>query len=95
MKKIYFDGSADRETITLNNVEDLKKLCNSLDVHTDVEHKVNDLYIIRSMANVGGSQFIANAGSDYNTLKDLSERIEVKGDVTLYYIRLTGQKVDV
>lgn len=95
MRKIFIDGREENTKIVLNDMEDLQQLCRELDVHTDVEHKVNNLYVIRSIANMGGSQFIANAGRDIDLLRKISEKVEQKGDITLYYVRLEGQEVDV
>lgn len=95
MRKIFIDGRSEEVKIKLNTLEDLQQLCRELDVHTDVEHKINNLCVIRSIANMGGSQFIANAGRDIDILRRISEKVEQKGDVTLYYVRLEGQEVDV
>ena len=93
MKRVYFDGSEGSDNIKLDTADDLKKLVSSLDVHGEVEHRVNDLYIVKSMSNMGGSQYLANGIQDVEILKKLSEKVENKGDSTWYYIRLAGQEV--
>ncbi len=93
MKRVYFDGSEGSDNITLSSVEDLKKLVANLDVHGEVEHRVNDLYIVKSMSNMGGSQYLANGIQDVEILKKISEKVENKGDSTWYYVRLAGQEV--
>jgi hypothetical protein len=95
MKRVYFDGSEGSDNIKLNTAEDLKKLVANLDVHGEVEHKVNDLYIVKSMSNMGGSQYLANGIQDVEILKRISEKVENKGDSTWYYIRLAGQEVTI
>lgn len=95
MKRVYFDGSEGSNKITLHEVEDLKSLVHNLDVHGEVEHRVNDLYIVKSMNNMGGSQYMANGIQDVEILKNLSEKIDNKGDSIWYYIRLKGQEVEI
>ncbi len=93
MKKVYFDGSEGQNEIVMDSIENLKKFCNQLDIHTDIEHRVNDLYIVKSMNSIGGSQYLANGIQDTQMLAKMSERVEKKGDATWYYVRLAGQKV--
>lgn len=95
MHKVYFDGSEGKNEIVLDSPESLRKFCLHLDVHTDVEHRVNDLYIVKSMNSVGGSQYLANGIQDSQMLTELAEKVERRGDSVWYYVRLKGQKVAV
>lgn len=95
MKKfdVLEEGEAVGQFITLNTLEDLKKLLGTLDIHAEAELRYQNLYIVKHMRNVGGSQYIANASQNFDLLKHLSEKIEAKEAFVTYYIRLTGQRV--
>ena len=93
MKKVYFDGSEGNNKIVLDSIQALKDFLLKLDIHTDVEHRVNDMYIVKSMHNMGGSQYLANGIQDTQMLTKISEKVENKDGHTWYYIRLAGQEV--
>lgn len=79
----------------LNTPEDLKELLKNLDVHAEAEHRFENLYIVKHMKNIGGSQYIANASLHFGILNKLSERIEAKESYVNYFIRLEGQEVSI
>lgn len=95
MRKVYFDGSEGDNKLILDSVQALKSLLLQLDVHTDLEHRVNDLYIVKSMHNMGGSQYLANGIQDVEILSKISEKVEKKEGSNWYYIRLSGQEIHV
>lgn len=94
MRKIDFNGNEEiGNNYTLDNLDSLKEFLRELDVHAEVEHRVKNQYIIKSMDNVGGSQYLSNGFQDIKKLEAIAEKTERKGASTWYYVRLNGQKV--
>ncbi len=80
---------------TLTTATDLKELLKNLDVHAEAEQRFENLYTVKHMKNIGGSQYIANATLHFDILNKLSERVENKESYVTYFIRLEGQKVSI
>lgn len=84
-----------KEKIVLNTLNDLKKLLATLDVHAEAEVRYQNLCTVKHMKNIGGAQYIANAQQNFNLLQKLAEKIDNSAAYATYYIRLTGQEIEV
>jgi hypothetical protein len=63
-------------------VRELSVMCNVIRRNTEVVVQVDD--------NVGTTQFMASAQSDFFTLKKISYKVDRRGNTTLYHIKTVG-----
>lgn len=95
MKKIYFDGTVPSEKITLNTIDDLKKLVSLMDVTATAEFRTEKTATIKVEHGIGTSQFLSNGAQDFELLKQLAHKVEQKGHVMTYYVKLDGREVEI
>lgn len=96
MKKYDVLNSNESEeeiVIVLNTENDLKLLADSLDISVEIIKRTNESYIVRHQKDIGSYGMLSNGQSSLNTLKKLSNKIDDRGSIIDFYIRLQGQVV--